>query len=324
MKKTELEKPIITIDCQYMYPEYAAAYLIIEGEAAAFVDNNTRHAVPKLLNALASTGLSPEQVTYLIITHVHLDHAGGTSALLEHCPNALVLAHPRAARHLINPAKLVGSAKALYGEANFIRLYGKIEPIDETRVIKVNDGDKLSLGSRVFQFIHTTGHAKHHMCMYDYGSGYIFTGDAFGLAYPLLQVGSESFIFPSTSPSDFNPAEARSSIHKIMDTGATIAYLTHFGAFKDMKLGMGKLISYLDTLEGMLQDAAISGLEYDDLNTFCYKAMLNFFRSEIERRGIAFNSDIQEFLQNDIELNAKGIAVAAMQLRKVNTTMRRQ
>jgi glyoxylase-like metal-dependent hydrolase (beta-lactamase superfamily II) len=312
MRKPKLEKTIITIDCQYMYPEYAAAYLIIEGERAAFVDNNTRHAVPKLLNALASTGLSPEQVTYLIITHVHLDHAGGTAALLKHCPNAVVLAHPRAARHLINPAKLVGSAKALYGEANFMRLYGEIEPIDETRVIQVNDGDKLSLDSRTFQFIHTTGHAKHHMCVYDYGSGCIFTGDAFGLAYPLLQGGSEPFIFPSTSPADFNSAEAQSSIHKIIDTGATIAYLTHFGAVKDIKLRMGKLISYLDTMGGMLQDAAISGLEDDDLNTFCYKAMFNFFRGEIERRGMPFNSNIQKFLQNDIELNAKGIAVAAI------------
>jgi len=88
---------IITIDCHYLdQPEFAAAYLMTEGEEAAFIDNNTNHALPRLLRALDDAGLSPQQVRYLIVTHVHLDHAGATSALAKACPNAVVLAHPRA------------------------------------------------------------------------------------------------------------------------------------------------------------------------------------------------------------------------------------
>ena len=116
----------MTIDCDYVLPQVACAYLRIQGDEAAFIETNTTHAVPKLLSTLAAEGMKPEQVRYVIITHVHLDHAGGTSALLAACPNATVLAHPRAARHLVDPEKLVASARAVYGEAKFDALYGKI------------------------------------------------------------------------------------------------------------------------------------------------------------------------------------------------------
>ena len=136
-----------TIDCQYLgLPGFAAAYLIVEGDRAAFVENNTAHAVPLLLKALAEAGLSPEQVEYAFVTHVHLDHAGGSSALMEACPRATLVAHPRAARHLIDPSKLVASATQVYGAERFRQLYGEIRPIDEARVRTAEDGERLRLG----------------------------------------------------------------------------------------------------------------------------------------------------------------------------------
>jgi hypothetical protein len=144
---------ITTIDCHYLdRPEFAAAYLLVDGDEAAFIDNNTHHALPRLLAALAGTGLAAEQVRYLIITHVHLDHAGGTSALAQACPQATVLAHPRAARHVIDPDKLIASAKSVYGEDEFRRLYGEIEPVDKDRVQSIEDGEKVTLGSASWNF----------------------------------------------------------------------------------------------------------------------------------------------------------------------------
>ncbi|MBY0370332.1 MBL fold metallo-hydrolase, partial [bacterium] len=113
-----------TIDCGYCFDDFAASFLLVEGNRAAFVETNTAHAVPRFLEALRKRGLGPEAVDYIVVTHVHLDHAGGTAALAAACPQARVLAHPRAARHLKDPSKLVASAKAVYGEERFSELYG--------------------------------------------------------------------------------------------------------------------------------------------------------------------------------------------------------
>src|SRR3954471_23425092 len=110
---------IHTIDCDYIYPRFAAAYLRVAGDEAAFVETNTSHAAPKLLAALASRGMRPEQVRWVIVTHVHLDHAGGAGAIMRACPNATLLAHPRAARHIVDPSKLVASATKVYGAERF-------------------------------------------------------------------------------------------------------------------------------------------------------------------------------------------------------------
>ena len=211
---------IRTIDCDYMRREgFAAAYLMREGERAAFVETNTNHALPKLLSALEAEGLDPEAVEYVIITHVHLDHAGGASALMQACPNATLLAHPRAAPHVIDPAKLVKSAKAVYGEREFSEMYGDIRPVPEARVRSMADGETLAFGERTLTFLHTRGHANHHFCVLDTGSNGIFTGDSFGLVYPGLQQGG-LFAIPSTSPTDFDAAAAKQSLDRILDTGA--------------------------------------------------------------------------------------------------------
>ncbi|MEO1338497.1 MAG: MBL fold metallo-hydrolase, partial [Myxococcota bacterium] len=220
---------ITTIDCEYLdRPQFAAAYLITDGTQAAFVDNCTSRNVPQMLEALRGRGLSTDAVDYVIITHVHLDHAGGTSALLQACPNAKVVAHPRAARHVIDPSKLVSSASAVYGEDEFKRLYGKIEPIAESRVQIMEDEQTLPFGRSRLRFLHTRGHANHHFCIVDESSQSIFTGDAFGLHYPRLQTPGQ-FAFPSTSPTDFDGPLARDAVQRIVDAKPKRVFPTHFG-----------------------------------------------------------------------------------------------
>lgn len=306
------------IDCEYVYPKYAVAYLLTELEKESriglFVENNTTHAVPLLLKTLKEQGLEPEQVLYLIITHVHLDHAGGSSALIQACPNATLLAHPRAARHIIDPSKLVQSASQVYGEENFKKLYGQIHPIPSQRVRTVEDGEEIRFGSRTLRFIHTRGHANHHFCIYDSGSEGIFTGDSFGIAYPALQKNG-LFIFPSSSPTDFDPIEARLSIQKIVDSGAKRAFLTHFGEVSHLKKAADQLLARLDFHEELLGRAkarnASAESSTSSLVEYCKDELKKYFSDELMKSGMGSDHYAWQILASDIELNAAGIAYVA-------------
>ncbi|MEO5969107.1 MAG: MBL fold metallo-hydrolase [Bdellovibrionia bacterium] len=301
----------ITIDCNYIVPSFAAAYLIAESDRALFIENNTTHATPRLLQALKETGLQPEQVEYLIVTHIHLDHAGGTSKLLEACPNATVLAHPRAAPHLIDPTKLVTSAKQVYGVSAFETLYGDILPIDASRVRVMQDQEVLQFGSRSLKFIYTRGHANHHFCISDSESSGMFTGDSFGLAYPQLQKNG-LFIFPSTSPTDFNPVEARLSIQKILDSGAKQAFLTHYGAIGNLEQAAAQLLTHLDFSENLLISATESNEPDSALEAFCQKRLNPYFQDLLTQRGLTESWDL---IKMDLELNSAGIAHVARKRR---------
>jgi glyoxylase-like metal-dependent hydrolase (beta-lactamase superfamily II) len=308
---------IHTIDTHYLdRPEVAAAYLIVEGDRAAFVDNNTNAAVPRLLAALEDQGLAPEQVDYLIITHVHLDHAGGTSALAKACPNATVVAHPRAAPHVIDPTKLVASASAVYGEDEFARLYGTIEPVPEDRVQVMEDEQTLPFGKRELRFLHTRGHANHHFCIADSASGAIFSGDAFGLVYPALQ-GEGTFAFPSTSPTDFEPELARASIRRLVDEQPSRIYLTHFGAVTDIEEAAGQLTRHLDFAERLRDDAEASDLPDEALEAYCRARLYDYVAGLLDGRGnLGRNASVWSHLKLDLDINAQGIAFAANKRRR--------
>jgi glyoxylase-like metal-dependent hydrolase (beta-lactamase superfamily II) len=305
---------VITIDCAYLdEPGFAAAYLVHEGERAAFVETNTAHAVPRMLAALRGRGLTPEQVELVIITHVHLDHAGGASALLAACPNATLLAHPRAAKHAIDPEKLVKSAREVYGDARFEQLYGRIDPIPEARVRTMADGESVRLGARTLTFLHTRGHAEHHACVLDSGSNGIFTGDSFGLVYPALQQHG-LFAIPSTSPTDFDAQAALASVDRIVATGAERAYLTHFGEHGDLGAIAAQLRALLEAHGAIVDDADARGLEAVELDAFCDREVRALFDALLARQGLD-DAASRALLETDIALNGQGLAAAVQKRR---------
>ena len=308
---------IHTIDCHYLgLSQFAAAYLLTDGTEAAFIDNNTNHAVPRLLAALDDAGLVAAQVRYLVVTHVHLDHAGGTSALLEACPNATVLAHPRAATHIIDPAKLVASATGVYGEARFAELYGEIKPVDAARVQEMADEESLDFAGRTLSFLHTRGHANHHFCIADDKTGAVFTGDAFGLHYPLLQRAG-TFAFPSTSPTDFDAELARQSIRRIVDLDPALIYPTHFGAVTDIAESAAQLVRHLDFAERVLDDAESGDLPDEALEGYIKPRLNDYFTGLFDALG-ALGADpaARQLVDLDIDLNSQGIAFAANKRRR--------
>jgi glyoxylase-like metal-dependent hydrolase (beta-lactamase superfamily II) len=309
-------KDIVTIDCNYVMPKVAAAYLLRAGDKACFIDNNTNYAVPALLAALKENNYKPEDVSHIIITHVHLDHAGATGLLLSHCPHAIVVAHPRAAPHVINPTRLVESARSVYGAENFHKLYGEILPVPESRVYIPADGEIMQVGDRELEFIYTRGHANHHFVILDKKSKSIFTGDSFGIAYPLLQHGSRPFLFPSTSPTDFDAAEARISYNKIVATGAERAYPTHFDTWSDMKGGHAMLMAAMYEIEGLFNELAAGDLAGEAAYRFAFAGFKKFFDRELSARGIHLAKAEEDILGMDIDLNAQGLAFAAQRARK--------
>jgi glyoxylase-like metal-dependent hydrolase (beta-lactamase superfamily II) len=295
-----------------MAPGVAAAYLRVQGDEAAFVETNTAHAVPKLLAALDQEGLAPEQVRWVIVTHVHLDHAGGASALMRALPNATLLAHPRAARHLVDPSKLVASALAVYGAAQFAKLYGTIEPIDADRVRSLDDGATVPLGDATLRFLHTRGHANHHFIVYDPAREAVFTGDTFGLVYPRLQ-RARRFAFPSTSPTDFDAALAHASVDIVRETGARRACLTHFGEIEDMDVVAAQLHRWLD-LSGALVDLATE-LDPAAAEPTIRARLDEEMTRAAEASGVSLDQEDRALLELDLALNAQGLALAASKRR---------
>jgi glyoxylase-like metal-dependent hydrolase (beta-lactamase superfamily II) len=306
---------IFTIDCNYLYEKYACAYLLLDGKSAAFIECNTNHAVPLLMAELKKHNIEPEQVEFVAVTHIHLDHAGGVSGLLKACPNAVCLAHPRAERHIQKPAKLISAVKKVYGEEEYSKMYGVIEPVEQNRIRAMNDRETIHLGKRKLEFIHTRGHAKHHFCILDHGSGGIFTGDSFGLAYPAVQ-DEGSLIFVSTSPTDYEPEEARISIQNILDSGADKAFLTHFGQFPDIILGAKLITDSALAMEEIYTDAKNMAETTDAIYTYCRRKVKDYFLALEKKSSKPFTDNQRKYLKLDIELNGDGIAFAAIKDRK--------
>ena len=224
-----LSHGISCIDTGYHRAGLAACYLIVDDGEAALVETGTALNVPTILQALAECGVAPEQVRYIMPTHVHLDHAGGAGALLARCPQATLVAHPRGARHLVEPSRLIAGAKAVYGEEAFTRMYGEIVPAPAARVSEAADGSRWSLGRRELLVRDTPGHARHHFCVWDETSRGWFTGDTYGIAYRELHCGGRPFLIPTTTPVQFEPAAMLDSIALLMAAEPRYCYLTHFG-----------------------------------------------------------------------------------------------
>lgn len=308
-----------TIDCDVL-PCMSAAYLRVAGDECAFVEAHTANALPRLVEALAQHGKRPEDVRWVVVTHAHLDHAGGAGALLARCPNAKLVAHPSAAKNLVDPGKLIAGATEVYGAARFARLYGAIEPIPRERVLTLGgaelgcaDGSTFELGGATLRVHHTAGHAWHHFVVEDPATETVFTGDAFGLVYPRLQRGAR-FAIASTSPTGFEPDEARRSLEKILALGQRTACLTHFDAVTDLREVADQVRAWIDRSEAWRDDAVARGLSMTEAKAAIEAELRRAVEAEAASRGLALDADDWTLLSTDVDLNAQGIAFAASRI----------
>ena len=207
---------IIAFYAGYVRPILAAIHMIVDDGRVAFIDTGSNDSLPNVLEALNKVGLGPGAVDFVILTHIHLDHAGGAGALLGEFPNAKLVVHPRGSRHMAEPSKLAAGVTAVYGKEYVDTVYGDILPIPAERIIDAHEGLTLQLGSRELLCIDTPGHAKHHICIIDRKADAIFTGDMFGLSYREFDVDGRQFIQPTTSPTQFDPRPKRASTLRVM------------------------------------------------------------------------------------------------------------
>ncbi len=231
---TDYEFGISAIDSGLARPGLDAIHLIVENGRAALVDSGVNASVPLVLEALHEKGLAPDSVDFVILTHVHLDHAGGAGALIRALPNATLALHPRGARHMADPSKLVEGTIAVYGETYARQTYGEIVPVAPERIREMPDNATLFLAGRELVFLDTPGHARHHACILDTLSGHIFTGDTFGLSYRELDCDGRQFVFLSATPIQFDPAAFHRSIDRLLALRPEAVYVTHYGQVRDI------------------------------------------------------------------------------------------
>ncbi len=297
---------IHTIDTGFNRPRFDAAYLMVENGRGAFIDCGTNHSVPRLLQALESAGLHVHDVDWLILTHVHLDHAGGAGELMKQLPRAQLLVHPRGARHMIDPSKLWAGASAVYGEAEMQRSYGRLAPIPASRVVKVDDGATYELAGRPLQFMHSPGHAKHHHCIWDARSRSWFTGDTFGLSYREFDCDSGPFVVPTTTPVDFDPDALHGSIERLLARRPEAMYLTHFARVTDVVRLAKDLHARIDDLVALAERLS----DHPERHRAMVDAMGTLFvRCAAEHGCTQDRQQVLALLADDIELNAQGLDV---------------
>jgi glyoxylase-like metal-dependent hydrolase (beta-lactamase superfamily II) len=307
---------IITVDCRYVREKLTAAYIIKGHSESIIVETGHPGAVEHILAALKTNEIAPESISHIMITHVHLDHSGGVGGLIKTCTNAKVVCHPRARLHLMDPERLVKGSKLVYGEPLFNSLYGQIDSVPGEKIIAVEDGQTLNAADISFSFLHTEGHARHHICIHDTASNTIFTGDTFGLAYPDFQHGNRKFVYPATTPSDFDIPEARKSVQRILDLKVDSAWLTHYGNWSDMQDGAAQLNDALDEIEKVQIQARQDSLESDALREFCYEGLKKFIVTGLENRGIKLTAGQWKIFDYDVKINALGISWAVDKARK--------
>jgi len=299
-----LGEGVFAVDTEHVRREADASYLIIDGGRAAFVDTGTHRSVPNLLAALRALDIDVERVDYVLLTHVHLDHAGGAGALMALLPRARAVVHPRGAPHLIDPAKLLAAAKAVYGDEAFAEQFGDAVPIPAGRITTVADGERLAFGARTLEFLHTPGHAMHHVCILDRDTRELFTGDTFGVSYRESDTVAGPFIFPTTTPSQFDPGQLRASVARLAALEPRCAYLTHYGRVDPV----AKLARDLDAdIDAAARIARASATAPDRLQRIERELFAHLSR-RLQAHGFAGDETARHaLLDYDVVLNAAGL-----------------
>ncbi len=296
---------IYAFDAGYVRPLLAAIHLIESDGRVAFVDTANFEVMPQALAALAARGLGPEAVDYVILTHIHLDHAGGAGVMMEAFPNSRLVVHPRGARHMIEPTKLMAGVEGVYGRERARRMYGKLLPIAAERIIEAHDNTLLRLGSRELLCIDTPGHAKHHIAIVDRQSSGIFTGDTFGISYREMDVDGKPLIFPSSTPIQFDPDEMRASIKRMLSFNPDAVYLTHFSRLAPPAEIGREVLRLLDQYVAI----TLAASKDEDKTARIRHGLTELLLNEAHTHGCRLgDEEILDIWHLDLELNAQGLA----------------
>ncbi len=300
----EYEGGITAIDSGMVRLQMTACYLLETDSALAVIETGNNQSAERILSVIERRGRHADEVSHVIVTHVHLDHAGGAGSLMQRLPNAVLVVHPRGARHMIDPSRLEASARAVYGDEEYEAQHGALQPIPEERTLIMDDGGTLQVGQRTLEFIDTPGHARHHFCVWDEFSQGWFSGDTFGISYREFDTAAGPFIFPTTTPIQFDPPVLLESIRRLMERGPRSMYLTHFGRVRDL----ARLASDLE--QGIARFVEWGEQHADDAQRCARieEAMMAWLIDGARAHGVTLpDATLRELLAGDVTLNTQGI-----------------
>lgn len=301
MKNTGDE--IYCVDAHYERIGCAAVYIMKSGGRVALIESAVNSSLPYVIKALAELSLTPESVELLCLSHVHLDHAGGAGLYMQMFPNARLIVHPRGARHMADPSKLLAGVREVYGAAEVDRMYGKVIPVSRERIIEAADGLTLEFGKRKLVCFDSPGHAKHHTIYFEEASRSLFSGDAFGISYEEMTVPAGRWIIPTTAPVQFDPAAMKATVDKILSLAPKRVLLTHFG-----------VLNNVNDAAQQLRDCIDAYIEIAEKQKGVYERIKDSIRAlHIDMaRKYGMNDPLgyaDHFLELDTKLNAQGLAL---------------
>ena len=296
---------IFAIDSGFGRPMLDAVHLIVEGERAVLIDTAVNSGVPHVMEALESLGLTPGQVDYVILTHIHLDHAGGAGALMALLPQAKLVVHPRGARHMADPGRLLAGTVAVYGPELTRQMYGELIPVPPERIIETRHGQTIAVGGRELLLLDSPGHARHHNCIRDSLTGHVFAGDTFGMSYRELDRDGRQFIFPTTSPVQFDPPALHRSIDMLLELKPQAIYVTHYSQVTDIQRLAADMHRQVDAYAGLALTLRAAGVSrHEQLKS----RLTDLVFEEAAQQGWALQGDsLLPLIGLDLELNAQGL-----------------
>lgn len=299
-----LGNEIYRVDVHDQEPERTCCY-IIRADKVVLIETGPAPGAVHIMAALESLGIPREKVDGIIVTHVHLDHAGGAGTIARDLPEARVYVHPRGARHLIDPSRLIAGARSIYGDS-FDRLFGEILPVPAERVSMPGDGDTLDIGGgRTLTFYHTLGHARHHLVIHDPASRGVFSGDALGIRFNSLgRLLGRDYILPSAPPPEFDPPAAVVMLDRLSGLGLEHVYFTHFGKASgagDILSRNKELVRFFESVGRQVLDSGGGAAEVEEI-------LWEHVMQELARHGaVDREHPAVKFLALDMRLNAAGI-----------------
>jgi len=283
---------------------YRTTGYLIRGEVNILIETGAAPSNGNINSAFIELGIKPEQIDFIFITHVHLDHAGGAGLLMSQCPNAKLLLHKRAKVHMADPAKLITGARTVYG-GKFDSLFAPVLPVPEERIQVMEDGEKLDLGNgRVIEFYDTPGHAFHHLVLHDPVSRGIFSGDSAGIFFQQLFIDHGiSFCLPVTAPTQFVPEIMNQTLSRLIDLNPERLYFTHFGMAE----------SAIDLLQQSRErtlffgEECIEQFQKERSPEKLFSFIQNKLNDDLKKQGISGDYPEKTALDQDIKLNIQGI-----------------
>lgn len=306
MKYEKIADHLYSIDTNDLGLKNRTTSYIIVDDKIALIETSASPSIPYILNALEELHIKPSDIDYLILTHIHLDHAGGAGVMMKYCPNATVLVHPKGVLHLVDPSRLIASARSVYGE-NFDAIFGEILPIQEKQLYAIGDREIIRLGSSTLTFYYTKGHANHHISIHESLTNGMFVGDTTGVYYPDMTGEEFDVILPSTSPNQFDPNLMEDSIQLFEKIKPNVLYFGHYGSYTHPQFTYAEVRRYLPIFMDAGRQTMKEETDFTKQVQRTEEILTNSIFAELQTKGLSKDHPVFKIIPLDLAVSAMGI-----------------